>query len=229
MDHLTNLPDNPKETQPDKEEELESFKQASLFDIITLYGRTIRNSEDILITDKKEHLKYCFLGYIVLLAMFKEELENAVKEIESDNTGDSKESITKLENLIKLTIPFVLQNIAFESIGSGKLEETLTQLIREEENDFIRFMMVFLYADLKLDNYLISIKSLITSTKNKDILFLIKAKLQIYYMINHSPNKKELINLASEAELKVNNLSGKHKLKIMKSIDKNLQKAVRSL
>src|SRR5699024_4414638 len=82
VDELTNLPDNPKETQPREEDETNNINKANLFDILTLYGRTIRNSEDISITNKKEHLRYCFLGYIVLLAIFKEALEDATKEIE---------------------------------------------------------------------------------------------------------------------------------------------------
>src|SRR5699024_1180428 len=70
-DILTELPDTPKEINPD-EHKIEKSHKNNFFHLLTLYSRTIRNSEDISLTEKKKHLKYALEGYILLLAVFKE-------------------------------------------------------------------------------------------------------------------------------------------------------------
>lgn len=228
-DQLTNLPDKSVENQPEEIDETEKINKTNFFEILSLYGRTIRNSENIEIIYKKEHLKYCYLGYVLLLAVFKETLENTLSELESSEENIIDGRIDKFKSLMKFTIPFILQNIAYESIGTSKLEETLKELINEEVDEFIRFMMVFLYSDLKLEKYLLKIKKLISSTKNKDILFLIKAKLQLYYMMNHSNDKQELLSLMSEAELKTGKMNRRLKSTVMDHIETELKQTSNQL
>jgi hypothetical protein len=221
-DEITNLPDKSKEVNPHEEVE-EEEQRNSLLKIINLYGRAIRNSEDIKLIEKVEHLKYCFKGYVTLLGVFKEGVEAAVKEFKEESKTLDTTSIHEVENIIKYAIPFAMQNIAFESVGTSKLDKTLVELISTEKNEFIRFMMVFLYSDLKLEDYLISIRALLTTTENKDILLLIKVKLMIYYRIGHHTRKDEILNLIADTEQKILRTSGFLKSKRVKELKRQLQ------
>lgn len=64
---------------------------------------------------------------------------------------------------------------------------------------------------------------------NLFVLFLIQAKLQLYYMMNHSNDKQVLLNLITEAELKARKMNRQLKSTVMDHLKAELKQTSNQL
>ncbi|MBO8128963.1 MAG: metallophosphoesterase [Peptococcaceae bacterium] len=196
---------------------------------LLLFGRVIRNSEQLSAKIKERTLSLCINGYCVALAIFKQHIENITKENLNANLEQfginrqtKDDEIKLIKNILKITVPLVLQNVASETIGSPKLKSIFERLISNKDcDDFSKFIYIFLYGDLKLPGYIDKMEKFIRCTTSKDILSLIVFKLWFYYLIGHTtPYQDKAESLLADAIIKVKKLHTRLKSEVIKTLRK---------
>ena len=107
-----------------------------------------------------------------------------------------------MQDILKISIPIFLQNVALENVGTTKLKSIIEGVIKDKNsNDFSKFFSVFLFSDLHLPGLKQVLKEYITGITNKSLLTIIFFKLLYYYISAKIFSKK-----GSSEELKYLNL-----------------------
>ena len=119
-------------------EDMDSFIQTLL-----IYGSCLKNLE--LLPKKEKALMYddYLLGLRIMLGIFKKSTEdyfnNEVSEMEQLPEKYTEEDIRKLkilmQDVLKITMPVVLQNIALENIGTTKLKAIIEGAVQNKDGD----------------------------------------------------------------------------------------------
>lgn len=179
-----------------KRNESATRQHGSEFGLFLLYGRVIRNSELVDRFPKARALQLFILCNCIYWAIIKKDIEDNFTKANFDSVFVNEDAgelppelFVVLRDALKIGVPIGLQNIAAETVGTGKLSTVIKQLIEEERNEFMKFMLVFLYCDLKLPHYLAVIEKFMKSIVSKDILQISIYKLMHYYRTGHVSDK----------------------------------------
>nr|WP_269147943.1 metallophosphoesterase [Sporomusa sphaeroides] len=224
-DSLVDVPDNGREAVRPKviKAETSPFEGRVFFKTLHLYGRIIKNNERADKNTKLNSLKKCIQGYRVFLATMIEMINHHHSRGANTEVRDERnEDIEFLYDLLSITAPIVVQNIAAESIGTAKLAKTVKQVMDAEANEFSKFMYVFLYADLKMPNFLQELAKFAEEVKNRDLLKLVLFKLMFYYHTRYvrGSNETTLENIIGDCVLALQRLPKNKKTDVLAELRK---------
>jgi len=198
---------------------------------LVLYSRIIKNCELIEdISFRKINFESCLSAWAKFILL---SLNNADETLRDKFSTEFKDKENQISYFIHTFIPLIFETIIFEELGSEKLEILILDILKQSNNYSLLYMLsTFLYADLRLKDYISRIRMLVTRFKNNNyILDLILQKLHIYYIIRKlsKDEKTEIENLITEIYIiKTPKPRGKKLAlnigKIKNSIIKNLSK-----
>jgi len=236
-DNLTDKPDSGDELHPrEMRKDIDVSKLSELdafFNTLLLYGKVIKNSEDLTFEIKSKALTTCINCYCVLLGATKKLIEDQISNELIDKTiekvggkklEDNKSIIDLYQDILKITVPIVLQNIALETLGTNKLATIIRDKIENESTDeFAQFMYVFLYSDLRLPESLSYIERFLKNSESKDIIYLSLFKLIYYYHTGYfkSKAKHQLESIIADSILKLKRLNKAYKSNVIMKIRKS--------
>ncbi len=125
-------------------------------------------------------------------------------------------------------LPLMHQNVMHKWMGSQKMRPVIENKIKDDVitlnvSEYEKFMSVFLYGDIKGNNYPEIIKTFVKKSNNnyiKDLSFL---KIMSYYHLRkNSPETDELyLKLMAEIKMKMGKLKSKNKGEFIKQIIEN--------
>ena len=170
-------------------EDMDSFIHTLL-----IYGSCLKNLE--LLPKKEKEIMYndYNLGLCIMLGIFKKNTEEyfngEVSEMEQLLEKYTPEDICKLkaimQDVLKISIPIVLQNIALENVGTTKLKSIIEGVIKDKNSsEFARFFSVFMFSDLHLPGLQRVLKEYVAEANNKSLLTIIFFKLLYYYRFRY--------------------------------------------
>lgn len=170
-------------------EDMDSFIHTLL-----IYGSCLKNLE--LLPKKEKEIMYndYNLGLCIMLGIFKKNTEEyfngEVSEMEQLPEKYTPEDICKLkaimQDVLKISIPIVLQNIALENVGTTKLKSIIEGVIKDKNSsEFARFFSVFMFSDLHLPGLQRVLKEYVAEANNKSLLTIIFFKLLYYYRFRY--------------------------------------------
>lgn len=183
-------------------------------DTLLIYGNCLKNLELISKKDKERAYHDYIWGLCIMLGVFKrntEDFYNAeVSDMEKFPEKYSEEDIRKIEvlaqDVLKISLPIILQNIALENIGTSKLKSIIEGVIKDDNSsDFAQFFSVFLFCDLRLPGLQQILKNYCSSADNKSLLKIIFFKLLYYYRFRYFSSSLDpfLENLLADINLKL--------------------------
>lgn len=170
-------------------EDMDSFIHTLL-----IYGSCLKNLE--LLPKKEKEIMYndYNLGLCIMLGIFKKNTEEyfngEVSEMEQLPEKYTPEDVRKLkaimQDVLKISIPIVLQNIALENVGTTKLKSIIEGVIKNKNSsEFARFFSVFMFSDLHLPGLQRVLKEYVEEANNKSLLTIIFFKLLYYYRFRY--------------------------------------------
>ena len=170
-------------------EDMDSFIHTLL-----IYGSCLKNLE--LLPKKEKEIMYndYNLGLCIMLGIFKKNTEEyfngEVSEMEQLPEKYTAEDVRKLkaimQDVLKISIPIVLQNIALENVGTTKLKSIIEGVIKDKNSsEFSRFFSVFMFSDLHLPGLQRVLKEYVAEANNKSLLTIIFFKLLYYYRFRY--------------------------------------------
>lgn len=170
-------------------EDMDSFIHTLL-----IYGSCLKNLE--LLPKKEKEIMYndYNLGLCIMLGIFKKNTEEyfngEVSEMEQLPEKYTPEDVRKLkaimQDVLKISIPIVLQNIALENVGTTKLKSIIEGVIKDKNSsEFARFFSVFMFSDLHLPGLQRVLKEYVEEANNKSLLTIIFFKLLYYYRFRY--------------------------------------------
>ncbi len=193
-------------------------KKDKFFETLLIYATILKNSELLDNTQKTNSMKNIINGFCIILAMLITPINNKLnilqKEVKQDNLDENefkqvKNKIALFNDLIKISYPLIVENIAFEKIGSTKLKTLLEKLIIEnDKNDSFQMgILIFLYCDLRIKNCLDKMDNFIKKTTSSYLLTITLFKVIHYYMIHYFNKEydKILLDLIRKINLKLHN------------------------
>lgn len=209
----------------------------SFFDLLTIYGGVIKNAETMNKKTKKLHLNTYMLGinfqFGIIVDQFssylrseKGDLEENMKLKVPEMTKSEFEEMQNISSeMVKIIMPIGLQSFISTNVGTQKLDIVISELMNENSNKkFTKFMLIFLYCDLGCEDFTDYLKEYIKNENSKDMLKLVVLKLAFYYRTRYFGDndiiEKKLIDLITDAHMKVNNMN-KQQDKIKKGEIKN--------
>lgn len=209
----------------------------SFFDLLTIYGGVIKNAETMNKKMKKLHLNTYMLGinfqFGIIVDQFssylrseKGDLEENMKLKVPEMTKSEFEEMQNISSeMVKIIMPIGLQSFISTNVGTQKLDIVISELMNENSNKkFTKFMLIFLYCDLGCEDFTDYLKEYIKNENSKDMLKLVVLKLAFYYRTRYFGDndiiEKKLIDLITDAHMKVNNMN-KQQDKIKKGEIKN--------
>ena len=229
-DELQDVRPDPEQNNPKKIDKNVSHKEMDSFvKTLIIYGNCLKTLDHLDFEEKQKMYNNYMLGLCIMLGVLKKTTEDFYNEeissMESSPEQYSKKDIAELEevlkDIIKITLPIALQNIALENIGTVKLKKVIEDAINSSTLDFQKFFSVFLYCDLRIPGLREVIKSYCADIKNKSLLTIIFFKLLYYYRFGYfSPSlnqflEKTLVNINSKlyncSKVESNNIISKYK------------------
>lgn len=196
-----------------KDIKVEQEKSSSLINILVLYGRVLRNSELVNRDAKYKGLNLCIESFCMATALLlilvdkKLTYENLNKSIQPENKVEfiQESDIEIIRDILKVTVPLIFQNLIYETAGSRKLQQVILELMQRTSNDFLKFMYIFLYADLKLPNYMDYISKFVNQLNSKLLFQLAFFKLFYYYKFRDLSSKEEshILSIIGDVVLKI--------------------------
>ncbi len=166
-------------------DDINSFSRTLL-----IYGNCIKNLELISKKEKDDAYHVYLTGLCIMLLIMKDttekDCENTLNEMKKEPENYSEQEITETKNLfndiIRITLPIWIQNVALENIGTIKLRSILEETIKNSTKDsFEKFFSVFIYADLRLSGLQKVLSKYVNEIENKSLLKIIFFKLLYYY------------------------------------------------
>lgn len=207
-------------------EDMDSFIHTLL-----MYGSCLKNLE--LLSKQQKEIMYndYNLGLCIMLGIFKKSTEDyfngEVSEMEQLPDQYNDEDISKLkgimQDVLKISIPIVLQNIALENVGTTKLKSIIEGVIKDKNSsDFSRFFSVFLFSDLHLPGLRQVLKDYIAGITNKSLLTIIFFKLLYYYRFRYFSSSLDPFfeNILADINIKLYGKNKWHKDRIISNLKK---------
>ena len=207
-------------------EDMDSFIHTLL-----IYGSCLKNLE-LLSKQQKESMYNDYnLGLCIMLGIFKKSTEDyfngEISEIEQLPGEHTEEDIGKLkqdmQDILKISIPIFLQNVALENVGTTKLKSIIEGVIKDKNsNDFSKFFSVFLFSDLHLPGLKQVLKEYITGITNKSLLTIIFFKLLYYYRFRYFSSSLDPFfeNILADINIKLYGKNKWHKDRIISDLKK---------
>lgn len=187
------LLDNSKDEIINKSTKLNELEVYERFWVLS--AKVLKNSEEIEDKDLKlRAIKSTINCSMLFMTIYKTLLQIFEDKILKYTDEEFKEQFIVINKLL----PVFQQIILTQTLGTGKLNIAIEIILKEiltkkNISDLEKFMYVFLYADLKGENYFKYIEELIKSYKTwymKDMIF---AKLFEYYIRKDTNRDEELI------------------------------------
>lgn len=207
-------------------EDMDSFIHTLL-----IYGCCLKNLE--LLSKQQKEIMYndYNLGLCIMLGIFKKSTEDyfnsEISEIAQLPGEHTDEDIGKLkhdmQDVLKISIPIFLQNVALENVGTTKLKSIIEGVIKNKNSsDFSRFFSVFLFSDLHLPGLREVLKEYISGITNKSLLTIIFFKLVYYYRFRYFSSSLDsfFLNILADINIKLHGKNKWHKDKIISDLKK---------
>lgn len=205
----------------------EIMETEKLLRTIYILGSIIKNSEDYMGEDKIKYLKTFMNGCICITAKIYESFKNMIFELKekiiAENNSESikEQKLEKLfdgfNDVVKLTIPLVVQEFILETVGTRKLKTVIEQIINDncKIDLFEYFNYICLYSDLRIENWEKLFIKFINQNKNYNFYSLIILKcfgyLRMDYFNDNSKSCKEVLmkiyELHGYSKNKANNIA----------------------
>lgn len=166
----------------------------SFIHTLLIYGGCLKNLE--LLPRKEKEVMYddYNLGLCIMLGIFKKNTEeyfnSEVYDMEQFPEKYTDEEIHKqkalMQDVLKITLPIALQNIALENVGTTKLKSIIGGVIKNKDSsEFARFFSVFMFSDLHLPGLKQVLKDYVAEATSKSLLTIIFFKLLYYYRFRY--------------------------------------------
>lgn len=203
-----NMLDNVKQEKGISKKELEISPFEKLFKSWSLAAKVLKNTEETKVENLKgdsfEDILVCSIAFAGLYKMLlTDQLEK------TKNAKKTEENNYEKLNILNRFMPLIHQLVTFSYIGTGKLGIVIRESIEKKLNDpaisdMEKFMTVFLYADLKEEDYHGYISKFVNNTKSTYILDMILFKVTSYYYLRSTSKKSDNFyeNLISDIVLK---------------------------
>ncbi|MCQ6959905.1 metallophosphoesterase [Mucilaginibacter aquariorum] len=179
--------------------------------------KVLKNSEEV----EEQNLKLNSLKYIldnsVYFAIFYKIFVSQLIEKKLVPEKEKEEQIQILQFL-----PWYHETLMNDNMGTQKLSQTLYRKIQEDKSnetisEFEKFLSVFLYADVRGQNYFDVLDEYIKSTNKKYILDMSFIKIMNYYNIRSKDPDSDLkyLNMIGDILIKAKGYSKEDKGKLM--------------
>ena len=170
-------------------EDMDSFVRTLL-----IYGGCLKNLE--LLPKKEKEIMYndYILGLCIMLGIFKKNVEEyfngEVSDMEQSPEKYTEKEIREqkalMQDVLKISLPIALQNIALENVGTIKLKSIIEGVITDKNSsEFSKFFSVFMFSDLHLPGLKHVLKDYVDKANNKSLLTIIFFKLLYYYRFRY--------------------------------------------
>lgn len=196
---------------------------------LLIYGSCLKNLE--LIPKKEKECGYSdyILGLCIMLGILKRSTEDSFKgevtDMEQFPEKYSEDDIKKIkavaQDVLKISLPIVIQNIALENIGTPKLKKVIGEAILNDKcNEFSRFFSVFLFSDLRLHGLQEVLKKYISDAKDKSLMKIIFFKLMYYYCFRYfSPSLDPFLeSTLADINIRLNGGNKREKAQVIQTI-----------
>lgn len=203
---------------------------------LMVYAMILKNSEMYDFDIKQRMVSNLTEGFCIALALlieaFHENMPKMVQQAQehfkkepAEGPEPSQEEIQRIMgDTIKIVMPLVIENIAFENAGSAKLKNVILPMLRDEsrKNSFSQCLLLFLYCDLRISGCLQELSSFVSRTSSKDLLTIVLFKAMFYYKTRYFPPAQDnmLENIIAEINLKLQNVGKLAKSHVLRSIRK---------
>lgn len=217
-DELSDTKDYSEDKLPEEINKQNSQNDMNAFiSTLLIFGNCVKNLEFI---DKQEKISAFHLyidGLCVLFAIMinkTEERFNSIIELINNSDIDSEEKrneMQKIENhandIIKISIPLYIQNIALENIGTSKLKLVFEDSIDNTNDEFKLFFSLFTYCDLRINGLRNQLSKYVKKDHSKSLLKIIFFKLMYYYRFRYfsSSLDKFLEDSLADINIKLHN------------------------
>lgn len=233
-DKITDDNDTSEKKAPESISKTMSYEDYDKFlNILLLYGTYLKNSELLSGDVKEKMLTNYMIGLMIWLGKMKVMTEERAKElidnllVSNSNDKDIEKIIRRIvrlaEDIIKISLPIMIQNVALENIGTVKMKSVMLSFIdNTDKQSFERFLSLFLYSDLRIKGSMKYIKDFVKDVDNKDLLKITFFKLLYYYQYRYFSAELDntLENLLADINLKLRNENKFHKAAVMQDIRK---------
>lgn len=233
-DRISNSQDYSERKLPEEINKRDSYDNMNAFiSTLLIYGSCVKNLEFITKEEKIKAYQLYSDGLCVLLAIIKNNTEeefNSIKESIENSNIDSEDKKTKLKkiedyasDIIKISLPLYIQNIALENIGTSKLKQILENAINcSTSDDFNLFFSVFTYCDLRIPGLKNELTKYVKMNHSKSLLKIIFFKLLYYYEFRYfSPSLDHFLeDTLAELNLKLENINNFAKGQVIDNIKK---------
>lgn len=215
-DRLQDIQDASETKTPQKmDKQVEHEEMDAFVQTVLIYGTCLKNLELLPKQQKEQMYNYYILGLCVMLGILKRSTEeyfnseiSDMKQLPEKYTQEDLNKVKALmEDVLKISLPLVLQNIALENIGTIKLKNIIEKGFEDGNNDeFSKFFSVFLYCDLRLPKLQHILKSYCTDVKDKSLLKIIFCKLFYYYKFRYFSSSLDPFfeNILADINIKLN-------------------------
>lgn len=234
-DKLQNTKDNSEVRIPEELDKQIAHEEMDAFiNTLLVYGNCLKNLELLPKECKEEMYDYYILGLCIMLGIFKcsteeffnEKIYNMEQFPKKYSQKDMNEIKALMKDVLKISLPLILQNIALENIGTTKLKCIIEDKFKvKNRSEFSKFFSVFLYCDLRLPGLQNALKNYCTDAKDKSLLKIIFFKLLYYYRFRYFSSSLDpfLENILADINIKLNN-GGKRRKGIIIQELKNQKK-----
>lgn len=187
-----------------KDKEIKGIKK---FDILwTLTTQVLKNTEETDVENlKDDSYRDTIKCSMAFASLYKYKLD---KFLENDDKKINTDLVSRLKLQHKV-LPLILQMVIRYLLGTRKLSSVIRDKIKKDNElegitDFEKYLSVFLYADLKGNDYIEFIKSFIKKIKNKYMFDMTLYKLVGYYYFRSNSKDSDLIfeNLLADLIIK---------------------------
>lgn len=221
-------------TPEDINKQITHEEKDAYMETLSIYGSCLKNLELISKKEKEHMYKDYIQGLCIVLGIFKKSTEkffnDEISDMKQTPEKHSEEDIKKInlmaQDILRISLPIILQKIAFENIGTTKLKSILEDVLdNNEESEFAKFFSVFLFCDLRLPGFKYVLKNYCKESKAKDesLLKIIFFKLLYYYRFRYFSSSFDLFleNTLADINTKLNGGSKQGKSEIIQGLKAN--------
>lgn len=231
-DRIQNTKDTSETKTPEEmDKQVEHEEMDAFIQTLLVYGNCLKNLELLSKKEKEEMYNYYIYGLCIMLGIFKRTTEeyfnSEISDMEQLPEKYTPEDLNKvkalMEDVLKISLPLALENIALENIGTTKLKSIIERGFEDGSRDeFSRFFSVFLYCDLRLPGLQNVLKSYCTDAKDKSLLKIIFFKLLYYYRFRYFSSSLDPFfeNILADINIKLNGGSKLRKGAIIQELKK---------
>lgn len=224
----------------------EKLKTEKLLYTMHILGCIIKNSEDLLGEEKIKYLTVFMNGSICLIGKIFNSFNDMLiklsnKILDSDTFVNSKKNkleklFAEFSDIVKITIPLVVQSFILESVGTRKLKGVIELIIENysKKDAYLLLNYLCLFADLRIEGWDDKTIKFLETNNNNTMLTILLVKCCNYLELNYfdddmnsckkvlkkiyevNGNKKEVANNLAQNHIKKLSLQSKKQFKYKK-------------